>query len=70
MTMSNQKRKRRTYTDEFKNQLIKRTLDTFNIKSSLGMKGCPYDNVVEEGNFKTIKTEFINGIYFDFLEEL
>ena len=34
------------------------------------MKGCPYDNVMAEATFKTIKTELINGIYFDSLEEL
>jgi len=34
--------------NEFKNQLIEKTLDTFNIKRSLSMKGCPYDNAVAE----------------------
>jgi transposase InsO family protein len=56
--------------NEFNNQLIKRTLETFNIRRSLSMKGCPYDNAVAEATFKTIKTEFINGVYFDSLEEL
>jgi putative transposase len=56
--------------NEFKNQLIKKTLDTFNIKRSLSMKGCPYDNAVAEATFKTIKTEFTKGNYFDSLEEL
>lgn len=30
--------------NEFKNQLIDKTLETFHIKHSLSMKGCPYDN--------------------------
>ena len=56
--------------NEFKNQLIKRTLDAFNIKRSLSMKGCPYDNAVAEATFKTIKTEFTKGNYFNSLEAL
>lgn len=56
--------------NEFKNQLIEKTLDTFNIKRSLSMKGCPYDNAVAEATFKTVKTEFIKGNSFDSLEEL
>jgi len=55
---------------EFKNQLINKTLDTFNIKRSLSMKGCPYDNAVAEATFKTVKTEFVKGKRFDSLEEL
>ncbi|NPC91247.1 transposase family protein [Bacillus sp. WMMC1349] len=31
---------------EFKNQVIDEALKTFNIKRSLSMKGCPYDNKV------------------------
>ena len=56
--------------NEFKNQLIKKTLDTFNIKRSLSMKGSPYDNAVAEATFKTIKTEFVKGKHFGSLEEL
>lgn len=56
--------------NEFKNQLIKKTLDTFNIKRSLSMKGTPYDNAVAEATFKTIKTEFVKGESFKTLEEL
>ena len=56
--------------NEFKNQLIEKTLDTFNIKRSLSMKGCPYDNAVAEATFKTLKTEFVLGKFFRSLEEL
>ena len=56
--------------NEFKNQLIEKTLDTFNIKRSLSMKGCPYDNAVAEATFKTLKTEFVLGKNFRTLEEL
>ncbi len=56
--------------NEFKNQLIEKTLDTFNIKRSLSMKGSPYDNAVAEATFKSVKTEFIKGKRFDSLEEL
>ncbi len=55
---------------EFKNQLIEKTLDTFDIKRSLSMKGSPYDNAVAEATFKAIKTEFIKGRRFDSLEKL
>ncbi len=34
------------------------------------MKGCPYDNAVAEATFKTIKTEFTKGNYFNSLEDL
>ncbi|MBM7854188.1 transposase InsO family protein [Desulfohalotomaculum tongense] len=56
--------------NEFKNKLIDDALDTFNIKRSLSMKGCPYDNAVAEAMFKIFKTEFVNGRHFDNLEEL
>ena len=56
--------------NEFKNQLIEKTLDTFNIKRSLSMKGCPYDNAVAEATFKTLKTEFVLGTSFESIEEL
>ena len=55
---------------EFKNHLIEKTLDTYNIKRSLSMKGTPYDNAVAESTFKTIKTEFVKGKLFDSLKEL
>lgn len=41
--------------NEFKNRLIDEALDTFNIKRSLSMKGCPYDNAVAEAMFKIFK---------------
>lgn len=56
--------------NEFKNQIIDQTLQTFNIKRSLSMKGCPYDNAVAEATFKLIKTEFVKGQVFRSLQEL
>lgn len=56
--------------NEFKNQLIDKTLKTFHIKRSLSMKGCPYDNAVAEATFKVIKTEFVKGKVFESLDEL
>lgn len=56
--------------DEFKNQLIDETLDTFDIRCSLSHKGCPYDNAVAEANFKIIKTEFVKNQSFDDLYRL
>lgn len=55
---------------EFKNKIIDEVLDTFKIKRSLSMKGCPYDNAVAEATFKIFKTEFSNNYYFDNLEQL
>jgi putative transposase len=56
--------------NEFKNKTIDEALETFNIKRSLSMKGCPYDNAVAEATFKIIKTEFVKGKYFESLEQL
>jgi transposase InsO family protein len=56
--------------NEFKNKLIDEVLETFEIKRSLSMKGCPYDNAVAEATFKIFKTEFIKGNRFKSLEEL
>jgi len=56
--------------NEFKNQIIDQTLETFSIDRSLSMKGCPYDNAVAEATFKIIKTEFINTQVFDNLNDL
>lgn len=55
---------------EFKNKIIDEALETFEIKRSLSMKGCPYDNAVAEATFKIIKTEFVKGNYFESLEQL
>lgn len=55
---------------EFKNELIDETLETFEIKRSLSMKGNPYDNAVAEATFKLFKTEFTRGMHFDSLEQL
>lgn len=46
------------------------TLEAFDIKRSLSMKGCPYDNAVAEASFKIIKTEFVKHNAFETLEEL
>lgn len=56
--------------NEFKNNLIEEVLNTFAIKRSLSMKGCPYDNAVAESTFKIIKTEFVRNYHFESLEEL
>ena len=56
--------------NEFKNQLIDEALTAFEIKRSLSMKGCPYDNAVAEATFKIIKTEFVHGQIFKSLEGL
>lgn len=45
-------------------------LQTFEIKRSLSMEGCPYDNAVAEAMFKVFKTEFSNGSHFSSLEQL
>ena len=44
---------------DFLKKVIDDVLETFGIKRSLSMKGCPYDNAVAEATFKVIKTEFI-----------
>lgn len=55
---------------EFDNQLIDEVLDTFGIRRSLSMKGCPYDNAVAETTFKAMKTEFIRQYDFNSLQQL
>ncbi len=56
--------------NEFKNQLIDDVLETFQIKRSLSMKGCPYDNAVAEATFKIFKTEFVRKKQFEDLDDL
>ena len=56
--------------NEFKNQLIEETLETFSITRSLSHKGCPYDNAVAEATFKIIKTEFVKNQTFANLDVL
>ena len=56
--------------NEFRNELIDKTLGMFNIKRLLSMKGNPYDNAVAEATFKLFRTELINGTYFDSIEGL
>lgn len=56
--------------NEFKNLIIDETLETFHIKRSLSMKGCPYDNAVAEATYKIIKTEFVHGQTFHNLFDL
>lgn len=55
---------------EFKNAMIDQVIETFQIKRSLSMKGCPYDNAVAEATFKIFKTEFVYGRNFDSLSQL
>lgn len=55
---------------EFKNHLIDEVIETFGIKRSLSMKGCPYDNAVSEATYKLIKTEFVKNRNFETLEHL
>lgn len=50
--------------NEFKNQLIDETLESFDIRRSLGNKGCPYDNAIAEATFKIIKTKFVKNQSF------
>lgn len=56
--------------NEFKNKVIDEVLETFKIKRSLSMKGCPYDNAVAEATFKIFKTEFTKNYHFESLKEL
>lgn len=56
--------------NEFKNKVLDETLQTFDIRRSLSMKGCPYDNAVAEATFKIIKTEFVKGQEYESLEQL
>lgn len=55
---------------EFKNELIDEIISVFDIKRSLSMKGCPYDNAVAEATFKIFKTEFVYGRNFYSLGQL
>ena len=50
--------------------VIDEVLDTFQIRRSLSLKGCPYDNAVAESTFKLFKTEFVQGRNFESLERL
>ena len=54
--------------NEFKNKLIDEALTAFQIKRSLSLKGCPYDNTVAESTVKIFKTEFIQNRHFESLE--
>lgn len=56
--------------DEFKNNLIKQTLSSFNIMCSLSYKEYTYDNAVAEVIFKITKTEFVNKHHFTNLDVL
>lgn len=61
------------YTDrgsEFKNQLIDEVIETFNIKRSLSIRGCPYDNAVAGATFKIFKAEFVRNRFFESLDHL
>lgn len=55
---------------EFKNERIDKLLERHQIRRSLSMKGCPYDNAVAESAFNVIKTEFIHSQKFKNLEDI
>lgn len=55
--------------NEFENNAIDRTLDTFKIDRCLSKKGCPYDNLVEKTTFKTFKVEFVYQHVFENLDK-
>lgn len=55
---------------EFKNELIDEVIETFQIKRSLSMKGCPYDNAVSEATYKLVKSEFVKHRCFETIEQL
>ena len=55
---------------EFNNQIIDEVLSTFEIKRSLSLKGCPYDNAVAESTFKIFRAEFVHGRNFESLDRL
>ena len=44
--------------------MIDEILETFDIKRSLSMKGCPYDNAVAEATYRVIQTEFVKNQRF------
>ena len=56
--------------NEFKNKLIDKVIQTFQMERSLSKKGCPYDNAVAEATYKIVKTEFAFNRRFDSFEEL
>ena len=63
----------RFHTDrgsEFNNSLIDDVIATFDIRRSLSLKGCPYDNAVAESTFKIFKAEFVYGRNFPNLNSL
>lgn len=56
--------------NEFKNKVIDKILNVFEIDQSLSMQECPYDNVIEEATYKVIKIEFVNNQIFETHEQL
>ena len=55
---------------EFKNYEIEKILKENDIKRSLSIKGCPFDNAVSESTYKIIKTEFAYDRKFISQEDL
>ena len=55
---------------EFNNFLVDEILKAFEIRKSLSLKACPYDNSVAESTFKSIKAEFVYRHHFTSLSEL
>lgn len=56
--------------NEYKNRIIDKVLETFNVSRSLSAKGCPYDNAAAEATYKIIKTEFAFNRILNSFEEL
>jgi hypothetical protein len=56
--------------EKFKNKLIEKVFQTFEIRRLLSMKECLFDNAVAEAIFKIIKTEFVRNYHFKNLDEL
>ncbi len=56
--------------NEFRNQLIEETLETFSVTRSFSHKRCPYDNAAAEAAFKIIKTESVQNQTFANLDVL
>jgi len=55
---------------EFKNYEIEKILKSNDIRRSLSIKGCPFDNAVSESTYKIIKTEFAYDRKFISQDEL
>ncbi len=50
---------------EFSNNKLKEKLKALNVKISMSLPGCPYDNAISENIFKLLKCEGIDDYYKD-----